>query len=73
MINQKVAQGLLEAQGHRVTIAENGRQAVAAVARQTIRSGPDGYRDAGNGRIEATARDSRNRNEAPIATCQSWP
>src|SRR6185437_10044723 len=35
-VNQKVATGLLEREGHLVTVAGNGREAVAAVGRETF-------------------------------------
>lgn len=36
LINQRVAKGLLEKRGHRVVLAENGREAVQAVGRETF-------------------------------------
>jgi CheY-like chemotaxis protein len=36
VVNQKVAQGMLEKWGHRVTIARNGREALAALGREAF-------------------------------------
>ena len=49
LVNQRLAVGLLERHGHRVTIANNGRQAVDLAAGRQLRCDPDGRANAGDG------------------------
>ena len=50
-VNQRLAVRLLEKQGHKVVVANNGCEALAALERQTVRPRSDGRADAGNGRL----------------------
>ncbi len=48
LVNQKLAAGLLERRGHRVFVANNGREALAALDSQSFDPRADGCPDAGN-------------------------
>ena len=50
-VNQRVAQAILELDGHRVTIVENGRLAVEAASRTSVRRHPHGCADARDERV----------------------
>ena len=52
-VNQRVATRMLENMGHRVDVASNGREAVAAVQNETLCGRPDGLPDAGDGRLRS--------------------
>ena len=63
--------GLLERRGHDVTIAGNGREALAALERAAVRRRADGRADAGDGRLRGDRRDPRARARRPARTCRS--
>ena len=50
-VNQLVALRILEKQGHAVTIAADGKKALAALRKGFLRSRPDGHPDAGDERM----------------------
>ncbi len=50
LVNQRVSQGMIENRGHRVVLANNGREALAALASASIRPRADGRADARDGR-----------------------
>ena len=50
-VNQKLALFLLEKEGHTVVVANDGREALAALETRPIRYRADGRPDAGNGRL----------------------
>ena len=55
LVNQKLAVALLERQGHTVTIAGNGKEAVDAVEPRAVRPGSDGRSMPEMDGLEATA------------------
>ena len=63
VVNQRLAASLLERRGHKVTIAGNGREALAAVARAAVRRRADGRADARDGRLRGDRGDPRARAE----------
>ena len=56
IVNQRVAVGLLTKRGHTVTVANNGREALAALDRGDVRPRADGRADAGDGRVRGDRR-----------------
>ena len=60
-INQQIAVELLEGVGARMTVANNGREAVEQLLRRAgrLRPGSDGSADAGDGRIRGHGEDPR--------------
>ena len=64
-VNQRLAASLLERRGHKVTIAANGREALAAVDGAAVRRRADGRADAGDGRIRGDRGDPRAGSRAP--------
>ena len=66
LVNQQLAVALLEGEGHTVTVANNGREAVAAAETGDVRRRADGPANAGDGRPGGHRDDSRRRTQAPV-------
>ena len=64
LVNQKLVVALLEREGHAVTVAGNGREALAALESQNVRPGADGRADAGDGRPGGDRGDSRRERQS---------
>ena len=73
VVNQRVASGLLTRRGHHVTVAQDGREALARLDQRDLRPRADGSADAGHGRPRRDRRDSRCASASPAGTSASSP
>ena len=71
VVNQRLAATLLERRGHKVTVANNGREALDALAAPGVRRRADGRADAGDGRLRGDRRHPRARARDRRRTCRS--